>query len=122
MDNRDEPAAVAATVGDAVVLGFDDDIFQCAGLSQFKLGGLCPGNELLYDEAVLCLGQGWPHGGACGRYQEEGQTFEYALSVAGGVAAAHIVADLLNTKMGNQILNQFRGAVAAVLIIATLAA
>ena len=43
-------------------------------------------------------------------------------SVAGGVAAAHVVADLLYPEMGNQILDQFRGAVAAVLIIAALAA
>ena len=192
MDNRDEPAAVAATVGDAVVLGFDDDIFQCAGLSQFKehtqksallldiahkhrhAATLVQGTELLHHAVIHCLDKALP-----GRDPGEVKTARVVPipllylrgpvhdirilddipvrrvpedelrplrdiavqqvkpamqvvgvavdahgtgSVAGGVAAAHIVADLLNTKMGNQILNQFRGAVAAVLIIATLAA
>ena len=31
MDNGDELAAVAAAVGDAVMLGLDNDILQCAG-------------------------------------------------------------------------------------------
>ena len=36
MDNGDELAAVAAAVGDAVMLGLDNDILQCAGFGQFK--------------------------------------------------------------------------------------
>ena len=40
--------------------------------------------------------------------------------VAGGIAAAHIVADLLDAEVGNQILNQFWRTVAAVFVIAAL--
>ena len=43
-------------------------------------------------------------------------------SVSGGIAAAHIVADLLDAEVGDQILNQFWGTVAAVFVIAALAA
>ena len=42
--------------------------------------------------------------------------------VAGGIAAAHIVADLLDAEVGDQILNQFWGTIAAVFVIAALAA
>ena len=42
--------------------------------------------------------------------------------IASGVAAAHIVTDLLDTEVGDQVLNQFWGTVAAVFVIAALAA
>ena len=42
--------------------------------------------------------------------------------IASGIAAAHIVADLLDAEVGNQILNQFWRTVAAVFVIAALTA
>lgn len=42
--------------------------------------------------------------------------------VASGVTAAHIVADFLNAEVGDQVLNQFGGTIAAVFVITALAA
>ena len=192
MDNGDKSATVAAAVGDAVVLGFDNDILQCTGLGQFKehtqkasllldvahqyrhTAAFLQCAELLHHAVIHGLDKAlpsWDPGEvkaagiiAVPLLYVEGSVHDVRIlddipvwrmpedklrplgdvaveqvkpavqivgvavdahgagGVAGGIAAAHIVADLLDAEVGDQILNQFWGTVAAVFVIAALAA